>query len=331
VLDPFGLISTYAGGPSQLAAFGAGAVIQRDDAMALEYTGPRALNGSSREANARLLSALQDATRRTGGVAALVHAAGAEQWRQRGEMMLGADAFETAYTDFERALTLDSSDIAAAEGLVRAAGAVGRQDAARARLADLARAEPGASAPLIGLSKLHAGLGQYEEAVRAAVAACRTAGAPSRAFEQLASVYADAGDAEGLAMVVEAMRALFPRARATAYYDAALRFMQGDMPAAQQLAERAAAADAAYAPAHNLRGAIYASAGDVPRAREAFREALALDPRDSSVYTNLGRLEAGAGGDAGVAARLFAEALTLDPGLEPAREGLAAIKRQTRK
>ncbi len=331
VLGPFGLISTYAGGPSQLAAFAAGAAIQRDDAMALEYTGPRALNGSSREANARLLAALQDATRRTGGITALVHAAGAEQWRQRGEMMLGADAFETAYADFERALTLDSSDIAAAEGLVRAAGAVGRQDAAKTRLADLARAEPGASAPLIALSKLHAGLGQYEEAVRAAVAACRTPGAPSRAFEQLASVYADAGDAEGLAMVVEAMRALFPLARATVYYDAALRFMQGDLPAAQQLAERAAAADAAYAPAHNLRGAIYASIGDVPRAREAFREALALDPRDSSVYTNLGRLEAGAGGDAGVAARLFAEALTLDPGLEPAREGLAEIKRKAGK
>lgn len=326
VLDPFSLISTYAGGAAQLAAFAGGAAIQRDDGMALEYSGPRTLNGSSGEANARLLAALQAESRAAGAAAEFVRSASAEQWRQRGEMMLGADAFETAYADFDRAMTLDPANLAAAVGFVRAAGASGQQDAARTRLTALARAEPDASAPLIALSRLYAGLGQFEDAVRAAVAACRMAGASSEAFEQVASVYADIGDADGLASAVDAMRELFPQARATTYYEAALHFLQGDLPAAQRLAERAAAVDAAYAPVQNLRGAIYASAGDVPRARDAFRAALALDPRDPSVYANLGRLEAGAGGDAAAAARLFAEALTLDPGLEPARQGLAEIR-----
>ena len=330
VLDPFSLLSTQVGGPPQLLAFARGAAVQLDDRMALEYTGPRALNDPSSTMTADVLAALQEEARAEPTVTRSLRAASAEQWRRRGAMMLASDAFASAYVDFERALTLDTSSVAAGEGFVRAAVAGGREASGIERLSYLARAHPESAAPLVALSRLHAGVGQFEEAARAAIAASRQQQTSSEAFEQLASVYADAGDADGLAAVVDALRALFPDARATAYYGAALSFLQGNLPSAQRLVEHATAVDQTYAPAHNRRGAIYASAGDIARARDAFRAALELDPRDTSIYTNLGRLEAELGDDA-AAARLFAEALTLDPDLEPAREGLADIRRRKRR
>jgi Flp pilus assembly protein TadD len=57
-------------------------------------------------------------------------------------------------------------------------------------------------------------------------------------------------------------------------------------------------------------------------ARAAFGEALRLNPRDASAYTNLALLELSAGNRAG-AHELFAESLSLDPGSAAARQGLA--------
>jgi len=49
---PFLLMSLLAGGPSQMQAYGGDAALQSDDAMALEFSGPRAIYGRSNADNA---------------------------------------------------------------------------------------------------------------------------------------------------------------------------------------------------------------------------------------------------------------------------------------
>jgi len=72
--------------------------------------------------------------------------------------------------------------------------------------------------------------------------------------------------------------------------------MSGDMAGALALAQRAASADARYAPAFNLLGAVHASEGRRHAARGAFLRARTLDRRDVSGYTNPARPQL-SGGD----------------------------------
>ncbi len=317
----FTVTSAYIGGPAELAAFSGGARVHVDDTMALEYSGPRAVNSDARERNRTALAQLRAGVSRT---ASLDAGARPADWRARGAMMLAAEAFDTAYSDFDRALSQDPSDVDAARGYVRAAVATGRQQAALSRLVALAGDQPQAAAPRIALSMLYAGTGRADAAVQAAVDACRAGQPTAPAFEQAASVYADVGDLRNLAGVVGTMQSLFPSDRATTYYSAVVRFMSGDMTGALALAQRAAGIDAGYAPAFNLLGAVHASAGRRDEARAAFLRAQALDRRDVSVYSNLARLELAAGNRAD-AARLFTEALTLDPGADATRQELSDI------
>lgn len=325
VVEPFGLVSMLAGGPAQIARLAAGGTIQRDDRMALEYTGPRALNGSSREANTSLVAALQHQVRQRTEVAQLMQQAGAAEWRRRGTMMLRTRAFNAAYEDFDRALALSAGDVEAADGLARVAVAAGREQHAVGRLQQLADRHPSEPAPRVALARLLAATGRTEEAIRAAIDACRMTPPSVAALEQLAAIYADAGDADGLSAAVAELVRLFPDSRATAYYEGALAFLRGDLPSARGRAERAIARGDAGAPAHNLLGAIYATGGDPVRARESFARAVSLDPRDVSAYTNLATLEASQG-HTDTARALFAEALTLDPRLDAARAGLARAR-----
>jgi Flp pilus assembly protein TadD len=128
-----------------------------------------------------------------------------------------------------------------------------------------------------------------------------------------------------LAPVSAKLEQLFPQRPAAAYYAAALRFLTKDLHAAQRLAREAIARDPAYAPAHNLLGAISASLGDSATARRALSDSMRLDPADAATYVNLALLELETGNVA-AARSLFVEALTLDAGSAAAQEGLARTR-----
>jgi Flp pilus assembly protein TadD len=163
--------------------------------------------------------------------------------------------------------------------------------------------------------------GRVEEAIAQATEACRVARSDLAAWEQLASIFSDVGDADRLDATVEVMRRLGPRHGATLYYDAAARFLHGQLQPALERAREAVAADGSRAAAHNLLGAIHASLGSPELARTSFTAAMELNPRDTSTYTNLAMLELNLH-NAPAASRWFAEALSLDPTLSTARDGL---------
>ena len=68
VVEPFGLLSMFVGGDAAVAQFAAGAAVQRDDRMALEFTGPRALRTVARRDNVARLRDLATSTARPADV-----------------------------------------------------------------------------------------------------------------------------------------------------------------------------------------------------------------------------------------------------------------------
>jgi spermidine synthase len=320
--DPFALLSMFVGGPVELQRYGGAAVAQIDDRLALEFSGPRAVNGTAAATNTATLRRLLEGDRTPTTIARARSAAGAGQWRDRGTMMLGAAAYDVAYQDFLTASRLDPADHDALSGIVRAAVPLHREADAATVLESLATANPTSAAPRIALSKLEAAAGAFRAAVAAAEDAWRIERSQPEPLDQLASLYADAGDAAQLDAVVDQLRRLFPARATTRYYEAASRFLHGDLPGASTLAQQSIEMEPRRAASRNLLGAIQASLGQSERARAAFQAALGLDSHDSATYTNLGLLELSSG-DGTRAANLFAEALSIDPASDSARQGLA--------
>jgi spermidine synthase len=318
--EPFAFLSMFAGGPQELARYGAGAAVQTDDRMALEFSGPRALSRLDVD-NASQLRRLLNPDQAPQAVRRALAGARAAEWRNRAAMMAPADRFVTAYGDYVRALKLDATDTAALDGVVRAAVATHRENETLDFLKSLAATDPRATGIRIAISKLLAARGSFDEAIQEAERACEMQPVDPRALEQLASLLADIGDAVRLEPVVQHLQQRQPERASSAYYAAAARFLRGQFAEAIRFAEQAVARDPQYAAAHNLLGAIHASVDNRDSARAAFAAALRLNHEDASVYTNLGLLELSSGNPAAARA-YFIEALSLDPQSEAARRGL---------
>jgi len=326
VLEPFEILSLFAAAPADLKRFSEGAIIQTDDRMALEFSGPRAVASRTSEDTAAALRGVADEQAVPAVIRRARDSATPAEWRNRGAMLLAASDYASAFDDYQRSLSRDVTDAASLDGLVRTAIASHREDRALALLESSARAHPQASPVLIALAKLLAAAGSSDRAIAAATAACRIVPVPPAALEQLASILADIGDVERLEPVATTLQQVAGDRATTAYYMAAARFMRRDLAAARRLAGQAVAIDPSYAAAYNLAGAIEATLGDRPAARRAFETALRLNARDSATYVNLGLLEMSAD-NRHAAAGYFAEALSLDPKSPAARQGLAQARR----
>ena len=324
-MGPFAYTSLFVGGPAALQRYGAGAALQRDDRMGLEFSGPRAVNRIEANGNAVALLQLQAPGEVPPAIARAYAAAGVDEWRHRGDLMLQASAYHQAYDDFARALAIDPADADALEGVVRAAAGSHRELQAVRLLETAAAAHPDAAPIWIGLSRAHAATGAFDDAVIAAVRARAVAPSDPAALEHLASLHADAGDGRALAPLVAELQRAFPARTAAPYYDAVLHFLGGRLPDASALVQRAIARDPRDAAAYNLLGAIHANLGQPQDARAAFEQALRIDPRGSTAYTNLALLELSSGNRTR-AVDLYVQALTLDPNSEAAKDGLAQAR-----
>jgi spermidine synthase len=325
VSGPFAIWSLFAGGPEALKRYGAGAPIQRDDRMALEFSGPRSVLSESGTDNAARLRQVLDVGSAPPAIRHALTTARAAEWRDRGNMLAGAHEYAAAYESFTRAVGLDATDRSALEGLVRTSAATHHEAAALELLNSGLKTHPTSPPVLIAKSKLLASEGSEDQAVAAAVDATRAQPVDPSAFEQLASVFADLGDAARLQPVVDELQRIAPGRATTWYYAAAVRFLGGQLPAAIDLARQAVQIDPTYAQAQNLMGAIQASLGHRDEARGAFEASLRLNPNESETYTNLGLLELSSGNRT-AAAGYFEEALSLEPKSTTARQGLAQAR-----
>jgi Flp pilus assembly protein TadD len=237
-------------------------------------------------------------------------------------MMAKADVFGRANDDFFTALQHDLTDADSLEGFVRTALVTGRAAEALARLRKVA--DPlVATNPriLVALSKLQAASGSRDDALASARRAAEVSPADPVGAEQLASLYADAGDTVRLDQALDVLAHLGPDQAATLYYGAVAQLLHGNLPQAMVLAERGVGLHPKHAPLYDLVGAIYTKMGQVFRARWAFNQSLSYDAHDSTAYENLGLL-ALEEGDLATARNYFAEALWLVPNSATARNGM---------
>ena len=314
------LFSLAGAGTSALRQYSAGAPIQTDDRLALEFTGPR---GDLRPDVRRSPAAAGDrpADRPRCVVA----------WRggsARGVMLLEAEAYHAAFDEFARS---DSGE-SCGSGRRRMdcstpARPSGRLTDAAAILERLETSSNGI-AVAVSLSRLRAARGEFD---RARSRLEQLAGeAPSlRVLDQLASIAADAGNVTALATHVASLERAFPGSEPTAYYMATLASMRGEWDRAIRGAESLRSRGDSPR-GLNLLASLYASRGRPEVARAVLQAAMAANPRDIAVYEALGALEMQLG-DAAAARDAFAEALTLDATSPGARQGLtsalAALKK----
>lgn len=318
-VEPFDLLTLYAGGPTELAKFGQGADLLDDDRMRLEFSAPRELHNQSAGANDASFASVADPETIPELVRAMREQATAAQWRGRADMMAKADAYSIAYDDYTKALKLAPTDAAALQAFTRTALLTNRAQDALSWVKALTTEAPSVAAD-VATSKLMAAASLGADALEVAKKACAAQPVAPAACEQLASLYADAGDAAQLEAVVRTLDAAAPGTAPTLYYRAVLAFLKGDGNAALLASQQAIAADASYAAAYDMAGAAHAKLGQADLAAQAFQTSLRFDPHDSTAYTNLGVLALAAGQRA-AARNYFAEALWLRADDQTALQG----------
>jgi spermidine synthase len=327
-LEPFALLSTFAGGARHMRLFGGDAEPQTDDRMSLEFSAPVSLYENAGEGNAAAIRDLRNREPLPDHISSAVAGATPAQWRNRGLMMLGAGAHEAAYDDLARALESDPTEIASTS-LADAAIVTHREIAATALLTRAIERRADNPNAWIGMSRILAASGRFGEGVQAAEMAARAAPESPEGLEQQAALYAAAGDVRMLDVLARELRRSFPDRPSAPYYAAATEFFSDRLDSALALIDRATTRHPGFADAHNLRGAVLARLGHTEQARTAFQAALELNPHDSTTYRNAGLLELAAG-NAPAAAEFFTDALALDPTSEASRDGLSQAQRASR-
>lgn len=324
VKNPFSVTSNFIAGGDALRAWASPDVIQTDDRSALEFSGPRSIFGSARDDNATSLRDLAATSPKPAAVTESISQATPDQWRDRGLMLLKADAYRPAYIDFARAVDANPDDPAALDGLLRSTIAAGRMVEAEFLLKKLAIG-PGHPAAKLALSRLLASQGNTDAALRLPIEILDASPDNVAALEQLASIYMDMGDAARLEPVAQRLVKASPKSTWAHYYAGALFFLTNRPDLAVRAARNAVAIDPTNAKAYNLIGAGLASMGNTDAARDAFEQSLKVDPREPGTYANLATLERQVG-NRERARRLFGEALMIDPSSEVARNGLNSLR-----
>jgi Flp pilus assembly protein TadD len=240
-------------------------------------------------------------------------------------MELRAEAHGLAFDAFRRALSLNSRNADALAGLSDAAAGARRQDEARDLLRGIAAREPGNAPVRVELSRVLASGGDFQGAVDMATDALRLTPDDPRAGEQLASIVADAGDADRLQPLAESLAARFPDRPEPKYYLATALFLRGRTEDAVTAVRHVTDGHPDHARAQNLLGAACATLKRRECAQAAFEASLRASPRDPSTYVNLGQFSLETANAEG-AARYFSDALSIDPELQAARDGLAQAR-----
>ncbi|HWI17924.1 MAG TPA: tetratricopeptide repeat protein, partial [Vicinamibacterales bacterium] len=324
IKGPFSVSSLFVAQGEALRAWANGAPLQTDDRSALEFSGPRSIFGGKRDDNAAALRTLAAASAKPPAVAKAFADATPADWRDRGLMMLRAQAFQNAFNDLSKALEGNPDDAEALDGLIRAAASLGNIPEAQGFLTRLA-ADPGRSTARLALSRVLASQNNIEAAIRIPFDMLQANPGNVPALEQMASILADIGDVSRLEPVAHRLLQEAPKDGWSHYYSASLFFLQGRPVAALQAARNAVALDPGNAKAHNLIGASLAETGQRDAARAAFEMSIRVDPKEPGTYANLATLELQAG-NRELARRYFSEALTIDPTSETARAGLNSIR-----
>jgi spermidine synthase len=327
VSDAASLLAMYSGGPLEVRAYAAEAIVHTDDRGTLEFSAPRAIVGAG-EDNAAVLRSLAADSSLPPIVAAARRPADAIQWRNRGRMYLSAEAYDLAYEALERAVSMDTNDKSGVDALVSAASGSRRQGEAIAFLEKLEVAGGEQIAVRAGVAGLLASAGDPAAALAHIAPVADKGSDDPRALEEAAAILADAGDVQRLRQIEARLSRQWPDRASSVYFAGTVAFLDGHLEDAERLARQGVTRYPTEARFHTLLGVSSSGLRRTDAARAAFEKALTLAPGDPASYTNLGLLDLETGAPES-ATRQFAEAVVLDPSSPAALQGLAQALRQS--
>jgi tetratricopeptide (TPR) repeat protein len=235
---------------------------------------------------------------------------------------------DKAMAHFERALAATSQDFMAHYNLGYALMGQGRLAEARQRLEESLALAPDHADTLFQLGRLAQGEGRLDQALDLLSRASLRPDCRRAVFRHLGEVRAASG------RFAEAEEAFKQAAKANPHDAAALASLAGlylergaNLDIALSLARRAGELEP-QAPRHlRLAAQALTALGRLEEAVETLRQALAAHPQDPFLAVQMGKLEA-ARGQSAAARDEFRRALALEPNLQAAKEGLAALDSQ---
>jgi spermidine synthase len=329
VSDPFGILTLFIARGRDLRRYAAGAPVQTDDRLALEYSAPRAIYGRYQTNNVDQLRAAAAAAVLPAAIAGMRASADAASWRHRAAMQMKAGAPELAFQDFGEALRVAPEDLEALQGYVGAAAASGQLDAAEKYLRSRIAASDTASLN-VELSQVLAARGDLDAAAMVAQHGAALDPSNERALDQLVTVLADNRNDAAIEQLVTLLVRTGATRPVTLYAQMRLAHLRGRFAQAAAFGERLTSTETPEESAarnSNLLGLAYDGLGDHDRARQAFQASLRTAPRAPAVLMNLGFTELKAGRPE-AAQKRFSQALFLSPTLAPALDGLAQALEQ---
>jgi spermidine synthase len=329
VSDGFGVLTLFIARGQDLQRYAAGARVQTDDRLALEYSAPRAIYGRYQTSNIDRLRATGADAASPAAIARVRASADAASWRNRAAMEMKADAPELAFQDYREALTIAPQDLDALERYVGAAAASGQLDAAEKYLRNRIAATDTAALN-VELSRVLAARGDLDGAAAAAQHGAALDPSSERALDQLVTVLADNRNDAAVEQLVTLLVRTGATRPVTLYAQMRLAHMRGRFEQARAFGERLTSTETSEENAarnSNLLGLAYDGLGDHDRARQMFEASLRTSPRAPAVLMNLGFTELKAGRP-DVAEKRFSEVLFLSPTLAPALDGLVQALEQ---
>ena len=324
VSDPFAILTLFVARGRDLRQYGAGARVQTDDRLPLEYSAPRAIYGRYQTNNVAQLRAAAAHAALPAAIAGAHASADAASWRNRAAMQMRAEAPERAVQDYGEALRSAPEDPDALAGYIGAAAASGQLAAAEEYLRSRIAATDTATLN-VELSRVLAARGDLDNAAVIAQHGAALDPSSEQALDQLVTVLADNRNDAAVEQLVTLLVRTGATRPVTLYAQMRLAHLRGRFAQAAAFGERLTSSETPEENAarnSNLLGLAYDGLGDHDRARQAFQASLRTAPRAPAVLMNLGFTELKAGRPE-VAEKRFSEVLFLSPTLAPALDGLA--------
>jgi spermidine synthase/tetratricopeptide (TPR) repeat protein len=328
VQTPAGLATLYALGGPALARFVAEAPRHTDDRPRLEFSAPRYLHAdTARENRSRIVDAARgaDVPRGFAALAALAVAPPPGATLERARMLERAGSHGWAMDLYREVLEQSSLDGQAYEAYVRAALKSGRASEAELFL----RAQAAGPAPVsarIALGLLDHNQDRPAEALEALASAAAADPRRVRALLLGAEVQEAAGNVDAAEALARRAQEISPGDSEAGGFLASASLARGRTDEALGRAEEVLARDPRAPRALEVAAIARAQKGDRGGARRAFEVLLEAEPYGWAHLNNFAVFEM-EGGDARAAARLFHQAVSVNPGNVMGYRGLIEAAR----
>jgi len=328
VRNPYTFATLYVLSTPELSRWSAGAARHTDDRPVLEFSAPRFIHANTSRENRQAILRAAGEKPLPEPYAALRASPTGELSASRALMLEKSESFEWAVETYLEALSLTPRLLAASEGLVRAAIAIGQAPLAEKELLRLAEGQAPIEARM-ALGLLYNNVDRSPEALVQLREAAKGDRKNPRALLLSAEILGDLGQTDAMEAVARQALALTPDDPEALSYVAQASLRREHFPRALEQAQAILDRHPESMRALEVAAIARAQTGDRVGARRAFQALVGAEP-DAWVHLNNFALFELQGNDFEAAAELYERAVDVNPRNVAGYEGLLQAARLLR-